>query len=629
MSGVKSLVSTLFHVGLEKMGLDMTTKALILPHVPTVLDLCSNMTNVAPKIEPYYNQISYLLFFIVIFYAIYRYWYLITNHMYQTPVIPHIIDDTLHIKVANDLDAQSILYYLINNSHNTSLMRDIKISRMEVRKNAAANNYKMMEATSEQLYNSFMKATYITPSVLDFNYTIDKKKYGVDSLNMVVKVNEIEVKEEPEEPEDSESSNKKKIKKISEEKKESVFALKNTIDMNIYIKGLSDTNGNGISFYKDFCDTIKKYLEQQKVKEFGITKTLNKLFIGWTKKEEADRFTISSLSGLFDKKDNQIAFHVCPKNSTFDDRINMYMRTFINQSSPDIERMLYELKYQVYDNHINPISQQNPTISLLIHGPPGSGKSTIPVIMAKVFERNIVYLSIDEFPNIKDLRDALIKHRTRDNVLVLDEFDKFIVKLIEDKKRPILPPPSPSHNTNSTLKDNDKKKNDKSKNKSDIMDFELEIEKDMDTINDNVNVKEMAQMFDHQHLAHLHSRRYNYGPEDLLSLFDDTCKVPGSITIATTNNPDVIVDIGTGKTKGAMVRSGRLKLFRLGYFDRESVQRLFDIKWKHSVPYKEEWFGDNGEIKIQNSNFMDILRESSEENIYNNIEAEIANELLC
>ena len=163
------------------------------------------------------------------------------------------------------------------------------------------------------------------------------------------------------------------------------------------------------------------------------------------------------------------------------------------------------------------------------------------------------------------------------------------------------------------------------------VDNDTDIFDDIDDLsNDNtVNVKEMADVFNKvQSMMHKKVRKYNYDPEDLLPLFDDTCKVPGSITIATTNNPDVIMNIGTGKSKGAMIRSGRLKLFRLGYFDRDSVEQLFNIKWKNRMTIKDDWFGDNGEIKIQNSNFMDILRESTEENLYDNINKEILNEFV-
>lgn len=613
MSAIKSLFSTLFHVGLEKVGLDTTTKALILPHVPTVLDLCSNVTYIdidKSKIEPYYDYMSYMTGCIFTILVVYNYYSLIIHYLFPPKPAVMPFDDTVVVKVANDIDAQSILYYIMNNADNRKLIRNIEVSKMQVNKNASAEQYNMMNSTSKELLICFMKSTYLTPNVAKFTYMIDPKKYRIDRVEMEVVVSEDKPKKNEdyeEEKKDDKDSDKKK-----EEKRQKILN-RNKIDMSIRIKGLSKSTSNGISFYKDFCDIVKNYLRMKKNEEYGSIKQLEKVFVDPTIKDEnKPRF-------LLNKDEMRLVFHDCPKNTTFDDRVNLYLKTFINQSSGELERVLYEMENGMVSKNNGPLSQQNPSISLLVHGPPGSGKSTIPVIMAKICERDIVYLSLSDYTTFKQLRNAIIKNRTRSTVLVLDEFDKFINRLINDKENPEIE--LPINNNKHTFIDMDgcpispktecPPTNDKLK---------AELGNDMDT--ETKMVSEMVSAFNKVQKART-IRRYNYDPEDLLPLFDDTCKVPGSITIATTNNPDVITNIGTGKTKGAMTRSGRLKLFRLGYFDVETMKTLFSLKFDSPVDVKKEWFNEMGEMRVQNSNLMDILRTSTKEDIHKNIDEEI------
>lgn len=612
MSAVKSLFSTLFHVGLEKVGLDTTTKALILPHVPTVLDLCSNVTYIdidKSRIEPYYDYMTYVIGIIFSIYAFYNYFNLIINYIFPQKPIKMPFDDTIEIKVANDIDAQSILYYIMNNADNNKLIRNIDVSKMQVNKNASAEQYSMMNSTSKELLICFMKSTYLTPNVAQFTYMIDSKKYKINSVDMEIKVSENSPKKNNDEEENNKDE-KDNEKKEKEKEKKIKLLNKNKIDMSIRIKGLSKSTSNGISFYKDFCDIVRNYLKMKKNEEYGSIKQLEKVFIDPSTIQDNNK-----PSFLRDKNEMRLVFHDCPKNTTFDDRIELYLKTFINQSSNELERVLHEMEDGMICKNNSPLSQQNPSISLLVHGPPGSGKSTIPVIMAKICERNIVYLSLSDYYNFKQLRNAIIKNRTRSTVLVLDEIDKFINKLIDDKENPELVMPiehkhhhldgivSPTCEPGTTNKD-----------------LKNELGDNMDT--ETKMVSNMVNAFNKVQNAK-RIRKYNYDPEDLLPLFDDTCKVPGSITIATTNNPDVITNIGTGKTKGAMTRSGRLKLFRIGYFDKESLRTLFDIKYKTPIKINDNWFNELGEIKLQNSNLMDILRISTIDDIHKNIDQEI------
>jgi hypothetical protein len=149
----------------------------------------------------------------------------------------------------------------------------------------------------------------------------------------------------------------------------------------------------------------------------------------------------------------------------------------------------------------------------------------------------------------------------------------------------------------------DRKKRDYSK---------IESEDDGYNLKDNIKTKSIMYPSFHQL-----ERKFNYGVEDMLPLFDGTYQAYGAITIATTNNPEVLLEIGSGKTKGALTRAGRLKPYRIGYFDSNTVNQLITIKFGvgHGIQIPDEWYDENNEIKIQSSNFIEILKFATQENL--------------
>ena len=74
-----------------------------------------------------------------------------------------------------------------------------------------------------------------------------------------------------------------------------------------------------------------------------------------------------------------------------------------------------------------------------------------------------------------------------------------------------------------------------------------------------------------------------------------------------------------------MLRAGRLKLYRMGYFDRPTVEKLLTLQYgnDHRISIKDEWFDEKNEIIVQNSNFIEILKTVSKEKFVEKIDNDI------
>jgi hypothetical protein len=165
---------------------------------------------------------------------------------------------------------------------------------------------------------------------------------------------------------------------------------------------------------------------------------------------------------------------------------------------------------------------QSPKLNLLLHGPPGSGKSSMIYRMAMCLKRHIVSLDlrlIDSIPSVYQIVQSPCINGThmnpRDVIIVFEEFDNIIDHLCEREKQKI----------------------------------QTEI------VND-IELKKQPT-----------SSRI--GIRDLLDIIQGTISIDGGIIMATTNRFDKIKDLCP-----ELFRPGRLTPIYFGYMENDELQEL-------------------------------------------------------
>jgi hypothetical protein len=248
--------------------------------------------------------------------------------------------------------------------------------------------------------------------------------------------------------------------------------------------------------------------------------------------------------------------------------MEMYLGNYVHQRSSELMKMVKIFREDCKKTTVDCFTNIIPHLSLLVHGPPGSGKSTLADKMAMALQRNIIILNMKDYFEFSDLVQFMKAYRSEKYIVLIDEIDKFIITLLKD------------------------------------------MEKDTEIVDDENKRR---------------SRVYSYDVDDLLPLFDDSYMAAGAITIATTNNPHVINNIGKGGTRGAMVRAGRLKSFKMDYFTREIVESLLIRKYgkNHTVKLNDKWFDKEGHCVVQNSNMISILKTTDEKDLVKTINDDI------
>lgn len=212
---------------------------------------------------------------------------------------------------------------------------------------------------------------------------------------------------------------------------------------------------------------------------------------------------------------------------------------------------------------------QSPSVNWLLHGPPGSGKSTWPYRLAMTLGRHVYCLDISTLVTNKQFvfetfRDPYIGNNrvSPSNVIfVLEEFDIVVSylkrKLEEERTKPVWTLKSYAKYYDSDS-DSDFPKRWKKK------ETEKESEDEDETVDPDQSGTE---------------NRNNLTLEDLLEVFQGPVPTPGSIIIATTNHLEKMKE-----HLPALFRPGRLTPVCFDNMDYATLQELSRYFWNQEIP---------------------------------------------
>ena len=298
------------------------------------------------------------------------------------------------------------------------------------------------------------------------------------------------------------------------------------------------------------------------------------------------------------------------KKRKLEDLEPLYIKSFFHKERDTLWQVIKEI-------HFNPINfyklGQAPRIGLLLHGPPGTGKSTFAFRVAMALNRHIISLDLRTIKNKNEIYKIMRRPEIDDDwvqpnqvVYIFDEFDltvrelhakknkmtniynqwiDHITKQQKDDKNKITSIKSIQHNHDQINNDNDNnkkntsKKHIKSKKKpiseechEEYFEIEEQTEKGIDNndISKDYNIESFG--YDTNDLT----------LEDLLEIFQGPVPLDGSIIIATTNKYDEIL-----KLCPALFRPGRLTPIHFDCADNWLINEM--CKYYYDTEYNPDF----------------------------------------
>lgn len=254
---------------------------------------------------------------------------------------------------------------------------------------------------------------------------------------------------------------------------------------------------------------------------------------------------------------------------------------------------------------------QSPRINMLLHGPPGTGKSTFAYRIAMATGRHILNIKISKYKK-DDLFDVFTRpkikgqlYNPKDVVFVLDEFDTDIDKVLlrqvgqEEQLSTVKNIMTgifhtDTHPTINVVTD-----------KSDLLNTEkvvsTTLQKVVTDVTEKINktdemITGLNKIYDRMNTI----ERSIVTLQDLLTVFQGAVPINGCIIIAMTNKYEELKD-----KCPAMFRAGRLTPIYFGNFDSNMINNVSNHYFNQSIKFNKPQ-----DIQLQPSKVMDIVVEA-------------------
>ena len=307
---------------------------------------------------------------------------------------------------------------------------------------------------------------------------------------------------------------------------------------------------------KDATIQCDEYLEKLE-KYYSQSLFVSDRMTLWSVKIMARKFGKDSEKGN-DEINHYVQMYTGPK----DNHEERHQKWFSSYFSPHKDRLWKYLSSVHYRPEVFHQFGQGARCNLLLHGPPGTGKSTFVYRLAMSLGRHIVSLDLTALGDDRTKIYQVVQRPTIQDrkmtpdqyIVLLEEFDIAVTHLKEKNKRP-----------------------------------------DYSAMYAMKKYSIVADSKDEVPSVYTRSTR-EFELEDLLEILQGPVPLEGSIIIATTNKYEEIKNICP-----ALFRPGRLTPVEFGYLDWASLQEMSRHYFK-----KELTFGPIDEITISSSEIIEL-----------------------
>jgi SpoVK/Ycf46/Vps4 family AAA+-type ATPase len=308
------------------------------------------------------------------------------------------------------------------------------------------------------------------------------------------------------------------------------------------------------------------------------------------------------------------------KKKPLEELENLYIAPFFHKERDRLWKILKEINFNPQQFYK---FGQAPRMGLLLHGPPGTGKSTFAFRIAMALNRHIVSMDLRSIKNKHEIYRALrspyidgLKCEPKEIVYIFDEFDLTVRELHAKKSKMsgiyetwMKHISKINHSFEEpTITSNDKKKKG-NKAKSKFIDLlnAPKTHKNLDESDDEELDKDETSSDKKKKDYSMESFGYDtedLSLEDLLEILQGPVPLEGSIIIATTNKYEDIKELCP-----ALFRPGRLTPVHFDYADNWLVNEICKYF------YKQEYNSDEDVRKYDISPSY-LIQIASESNFY-------------